>query len=479
VLTPRVPSTLLLALALTATACTDPPPRGPNVLLISIDTLRPDHLSCYGYEHDTSPRIDRLAGEGVLFENHVSSSSWTLPSHTALFTSVPDFVHGVTDVRSTALAPGFTTLAERFRAAGWQTAGFFSGPYLHPSFGLAQGFQHYENCTSYAASFEHRDREDWIFDRDLMLDSHKDSTGERVLDAVTQWLSTREERPFFAFVHLWDPHFDFVPPAPWDEHFDPGYEGPIDGRDFYYDNDRYGPSIKPRDLQHLLALYDGEIRWTDSIVGKLLDHLDTLAASDDTIVALTSDHGTEFFEHSWKSHRSTLFDELVRIPLVIRAPGRLPAGTRVRAQTRMIDLGPTLLELAGLEAVHGVLGESLIPLTRAGHGDLGESRDALSELDGDWSHLRCLRTPRAKLIHDLERKQFELFDLEQDPHELRPIETLDSELGRDMAQRYRAAMEAVERARAERPGEPVAPAVSPALEDALRASGYAGDSRER
>ena len=465
---------LPIALPLLA-SCGSKRPEGPHVLLISIDTLRPDHLSCYGYEHETSPHIDRLAGEGVLFENHISSSSWTLPAHTALFTSLPDFVHGVTDSRSTALAPAFTTLAERFQRAGWQTAGFFSGPYLHPSFGLAQGFDSYENCTGYAEDFEGREVEDWAFDRELMLDSHRDVTGERVLESVTTWLEQREAGPFFAFVHLWDPHFDFVPPAPWDEHFDPEYSGEVDGRDFYYDNDRYGPSIAPRDLQHVLALYDGEIRWTDSIVGRLLDRLEAMGLAPDTVVALTSDHGTEFFEHEWKSHRSSLFDELVRIPLVLRVPGQLPAGARVQAQTRAIDLGPTLLELAGLEGPDDVLGESLLRLVDKGRGS---GRDALCELDGDWVRLRCLRTKRGKLVHDLERHSFQLFDLKSDPGERRPIESLDSVLARDLVQRYRVMMERVEQARSDRPGSPTLPQVSTSLEAALRASGYAGGDRD-
>ena len=244
----------------------------------------------------------------------------------------------------------------------------------------------------------------------------------------------------------------------------------MDGRDFYYDNDRYGPSIAARDLQHVLALYDGEIRWTDSIVGRLLDRLEAEGLAEETVVALTSDHGTEFFEHDWKSHRSSLFDELVRIPLILRVPGQLRAGARVQAQTRAIDLGPTLLELAGLPAPEDVLGESLLPLVSKGRGS---GRDALCELDGDWVRLRCLRTKRAKLVHDLDRHSFQLFDLKSDPAERRPIERLDSVLARDMVQRYRAMMELVEEARAERPGSPVRPEVSGSLEEALRASGYA------
>ena len=146
------PRSTLLAL-LAASACGGASEGRPNVLLISIDTLRADHVGAYGYQRATSPNLDRLAGAGVLFEQHVSSSSWTLPGHASLFTSVPDAVHGCSDTPF-ALAEEHTTLAERFRESGWATGGFFAGPYLHPAFGLSQGFEHYENCTSYQRALD-------------------------------------------------------------------------------------------------------------------------------------------------------------------------------------------------------------------------------------------------------------------------------------------------------------------------------------
>ncbi len=445
----------------------------PNVLLISIDTLRPDHLSAYGYERETSPSIDRLASEGVLFESHISSSSWTLPAHTAMFTSVADSVHGVTDPQSTALPEAFTTVAERFHSAGYATGGFFSGPYLHPAFGLGQGFDHYENCTAQPEALDEHAREDWIFDREVMLESHRDVTGPRVYEASRKWIETHKDRPFFAFVHFWDVHFDFVPPPPFDRMYDPEYAGAVDGRDFYSDNERYGPQMAPRDLEHVIALYDGEIRWTDGFIGKLCDDLEAWGLRNDTIVVITSDHGTEFFEHGWKCHRSTLFDELLRIPLVIRAPGRLPAGVRIGAQTRMIDLGPTLLELAGLPPAVDTMGESLVGPARGEPVDLDPV--AVAELDGDWSDLRCVRTREAKLVQDLQKGSFAYYDLQSDPREQHPLTDLSQGPGHELARRYRDAVQRIEREREAHPELPGQPPIAPDLRRQLQQFGYVGD----
>jgi arylsulfatase A-like enzyme len=462
----------LLACASSAGCREEAPAGAPNLLLISIDTLRPDHLGAYGYERETSPAIDRLAAQGVLFENHISSSSWTLPAHTAMFTSVVDSVHGVTDPQSTALPDSFTTLAERFRSAGYATGGFFSGPYLHPAFGLGQGFDHHENCTVRPedptitiARSGSRSR------GDARIASRRH--GSASAEASRKWIEEHDHRPFFAFVHFWDVHFDFVPPPPYDTMFDPDYSGPVDGKDFYFDNARYGPQIAPRDLAHVLALYDGEIRWTDGFIGKLMDDLDAWGIAENTIVVLTSDHGTEFFEHGWKCHRSTLFDELLRIPLVIRAPGRLPAGLRVAAQTRMIDLGPTLLALAGLAAPADVMGESLVALARGEPGDLDPV--ALAELDGDWSTLRCVRTHDAKLVQDLRKGSFAYYDLLTDPHELHPINDLSQGPPHDLARRYREAVDRIEKARAARPALPDKPPIAAELRRQLQQFGYVGD----
>jgi len=399
----------------------------PNVLLVSIDSLRADRLGAYGNPRGTSPEIDRLAQEGVLFRQHVSSTSWTLPAHAALFTSLPDSLHGCTDT-DRALADRAVTLAERFVDAGYATAGFYSGPYLHPVFGLAQGFETYEDCSSYPELMA-RMVDTGAQESRVNRAAHADVTGENIARAVSAWLDRRSKgKPFFLFVHMWDVHFDYVPPPPYDKRFDPDYRGEISGRDFLWD-DRIQAGMDPRDLQHQVALYDGEIAWTDAILGRIRERLEAEGLLDRTLIALTSDHGDEFFEHGNKAHRRTVYDEVVLVPLVLRFPGVLPPGVEVRAQTRCIDVGPTLAELAGLEDEEGpaIVGRSLLPLVRPGEPDA--PRPALCELYTVGESLRGLRTERFKIVDDLARGRSFFFDLERDPREQAPRADFESPLG--------------------------------------------------
>ena len=462
----------LAALALAAGCGGGPKP--PNVILISVDMLRPDHLSCYGYARRTSPNIDRLAAEGALYENHIASSSWTLPSHAAIFTSLPDSLHGCTDT-DRALDPSAVTLAERFQSAGYATAGFFAGPYLHPAFGLGQGFETYEDCASYAAQIDGRPPAEWAMDKEVMLESHEDVTNERVYDRVTRWLSGRPAKPFFLFVHLWDVHFDFVPPPPWDKAFDPDYTGWVDGKNFFFDP-RYNPEMAERDKEHLLALYDGEIAWTDSIVGRIRADLEKAGLLDGTVLALTSDHGTEFFEHGQKGHRRTLFDEVIKTPLIVRYPPKLAAGRRVAGQTRGIDVGPTLLELAGLPPTDQVLGRSLVPLAESPAGP-GVGR-AVSELFSVGINLRTVRTSRWKLYDWIGTPEHYYFDLQQDPGERSPRVDFDGELGAKAVDGYEAETQAMDAFMARHPvpattGDPMSSPPPEVLEQ-LRKQGYIG-----
>ncbi len=406
-----------LSLAIAACGSDDAPPARPNVVLISIDMLRPDHLSSYGYSRPTSPAIDRLASEGVLFENQISSSSWTLPAHAAMFTSVPDSVHQCTDT-NTALSQGWTTLAERFASAGYSTAGFFAGPYLHPAFGLDQGFEHYENCTSYRETLDGDAIDRWAMDEGVMKASHRDVTNPTVYAAVEKWLAARpSDRPFFLFIHLWDVHFDFIPPPPYDTRFDPDYTGEITGENFFFDP-RIHPKMAARDLEHLIALYDGEIAWTDSFIDKLRAAFESAGLLDGTVLAITSDHGTEFFEHGAKGHRQTLYDESIRVPLIVRYPPRIAAGKRVEAQTRCIDIGPTLLDLAGLPRASDVMGESLVPkVGAAGARDLR----AVSELFSVGRNMRAVRTREWKWIDYIAAGKSSCYDLARDPAERSPL----------------------------------------------------------
>ncbi|MBU0640711.1 MAG: sulfatase-like hydrolase/transferase [Planctomycetes bacterium] len=392
----------------------------PNIVLISVDTLRPDHVGCYGYERATSPNIDRLAREGVLFENAISSTSWTLPAHAALFTGLADTVHGCTDTDQ-RLAESRHTLAERFREVGYATVGFFAGPYLHPTFGLGQGFQEYVDCTSYPQLTEQTiSANAWGKQPEVnvMRASHRDITNPKVYEGVKRWLDGNQQRPFCMFIHLWDVHFDFVPPPPYDEMFDPDYSGTVTGDNFFFDRSICA-TMPPRDLAHLIALYDGEIAWTDMHIGKILDDLDTLGLTQSTIVALVSDHGTEFFEHGSKAHRTTLYDEVIRIPMIIRYPGRIPPGQRFKAQVRITDVLPTLLELVGMPAPQAVMGQSLVPLFAGGR--LRQDNLAVSELFSVGRQLRSFRRAQRKMILDEEHRQAMVFDLGADPGEKEPL----------------------------------------------------------
>ena len=421
---PRFAAAALAALAFASCGGGEPAggPR-PNVLLVSIDSLRPDHLGCYGHRRNTSPVIDQLAAEGALFEAHVSSAPWTLPAHAAMFTSVPDSVHGLVDPIGLRLSEAFETLPESFQAAGYRTQGFFAGPYLHPAFGFDQGFDSYVDCVQVTGDAEVDADGEWSMDPALMRASHQGVTNGRVYERWRAFLDDAApgdgapERPFFAFVHLWDVHFDFTPPAPYDELFDPGYDGPITGRDFFWDP-AINAMLPERDRRHIEALYDGEIRWTDSIVGRIRDDLEARGLLDETIVVITSDHGTELFDHGGKGHRTTLFDEQIMIPLVIRYPHAVEAGVRHAGVTRMIDLGPTLRDLAGLPAASTSMGRSLGPVARGGAAPAPEP--AVAELMSVGRNLRAVRVVDGKLIHDVVAARHVWFDLAADPGELDP-----------------------------------------------------------
>jgi arylsulfatase A-like enzyme len=409
----------LLAGALAAGAglgCREEPAARPNLVLVSIDSLRYDHLHAYGYPRETSPTIDRLAREGVRFESAVSTTSWTLPAHAALFTGLYDSTHGLVD-NGQRLAPGLATLAERLAQAGYHTAGFFGGPYLHPTFGLGDGFEVWQSCMT-AVPGDLSDAALRDESRAPKGRSHGDVTGPRTLEAVTRWAGERpSDRPFFLFLHLWDVHYDFIPPPPYDRLFDPDYRGTISGVDFM-GNPAVGPAMDPRDRDHLIALYDGEIRFTDAILGEILAALRERGLLENALVAVTADHGEEFFEHGGKGHQKTLFDEVVRVPLILHWPGRLSAGRVVRDQVRAVDLAPSLLAAAGVPAQPAMQGRDILPLAEGGSLP---PRAALLELYADGRDQRALRTLELKAyapgrLRDRVLPDF-AYDLVQDPRE--------------------------------------------------------------
>lgn len=446
----------------------------PDIVLVSIDSLRHDHLGCYGYGKPTSPRIDALAAQGVRFENAVSTTSWTLPAHAALFTGLFDSAHGLVD-NGLTMSDRVVTLAEVLQDAGYRTAGFYGGPYLHPTYGLDQGFETYVSCMTTIEDSLRQDEVRAIAEGDTNV-SHRDVTGPRTLEAVRGFLESDDDRPMFLFLHLWDVHYDYMPPADIVRLFDPDYSGPLTGSDMMHDPGVHA-GMPPRDLQHLLALYDGEIRFTDDVLGQILDAIAQRRGLDDTIVIVTADHGEEFFEHGHKGHQQSLYDEVVRIPLIVRWPGRIDAGRVVEDQVRIIDVLPTVLTLAGVPGPNTVQGRDLGPLLL---GQALPPEPALCDLSvTGMRELHAVRTNDSKYVSfptpHWWQVGYQYFDLERDPGETTRLPMWSSgwlDSRRTLARLRRESQETSRRL-----GETVLPAepLDDEMLQRLRSLGYVGD----
>lgn len=384
----------------------------PNILLISIDSLRADHLGCYGYPRPTSPSIDRLAAEGARFEVAVAPSPWTLPSHLTLLTGLPPRVHGVVD-SDLRLDGAAETLAERLDAEGYRTAAIVSGYFLDSSYGYSQGFDSYDD-----------------FSLNLLMQdvSPESRVAGPAIEELVERHADRWRRPeghgapFFLFLHLYDVHFDYIPPPPFDARFARGIE--LDISDYAH-NDRVRPGMPEEELVYVVSQYDGEIAATDRLVGPVVSSLERLGVLDQTIVVLTSDHGQEFFEHGNKGHRSSLFEEQVRVPLVMRYPERIAAGLVVPEVVGLQDVGATILGLAGIRRPFGLERTGAVRgardlssrLSRGISGDPARSAGAVfGSLHRD---LYSARSSRFKLVVDRRdgSTREALYRLDVDPRE--------------------------------------------------------------
>jgi arylsulfatase A-like enzyme len=375
--------------------------RGPNVLLISIDTLRADRLGAYGYALPTSPALDRrLASAGVTFTDVYSQSPKTTPSHMTMLTGLYPCVHGVQLWWGTApahrLNPAVHTLAEMLREAGYATAAFTGGAHLDHTRGFDQGFELYEDIGY-----------------------------ETQLGHALRWLKHHHRRKFFLFFHTYRVHDPYVPPPALVRQFGEGYRGPVldavnrlrtDASTYDERSRLFWASVDPRDpaaVRFVSRLYDAGIRDMDDVVlTGLLDALDRFGLADDTLVVFTSDHGEAFGEHGHFLH-DDVYRGTVHVPLVLRFPGRLPPGRRVAARARLVDVTPTILDLLGLPPEPGLQGRSLVPLIGGG----GVGFDAVSEhgRPGSGAEEVCVR--RGALSYLVGPAGEALFDLASDPGE--------------------------------------------------------------
>jgi arylsulfatase len=410
-----------LAEALAARPRVAAPSGAPNVLLVVVDTLRADHVDTYGYTRRTTPVLDALAAGGVVFENAVSQAPWTAASVATLFTGLYPSVHGLDGgpewigatagpgtlpfVSHRALATEWRTLAEALASAGWSTAGFVSNAYMSAVFGLAQGFTVWDDA-----------RDDYA--GDVRTQKRRGAeTNRRVLD----WLAWAEE-PFFLLVHYNDPHWPYDPPPPFGREWTAGYHGSLAPGETGFVVEREGRgagALSPGDVAYLVGLYDGEIAYADAQLGALLEALRARGLRRGLLTIVTGDHGEEFLEHGGTSHGYTLYDEQLRVPLVVHMPERF-AARRVSAQVRLLDVAPTVLDVLGLDAGE-TQGASLVELAEGRTTDA--PGDAFSEATLRGA-LAALRTPAGlKLIAERATGRTLLFDLAHDPgerHDLPP-----------------------------------------------------------
>ena len=342
----------------------------PNVLLVTLDTVRADRIGAYGYAPAATPALDRLAREGVRFADATTQAPLTAPAHAAILTGTYPARLGVRDNATTPVPESATTAAELFKARGYQTAGFAGAFILAAPYGFAQGFDH--------------------FDADFagFSDSQKlqvQRRGGAVVDAALAWLNRARPQPFFAWVHLYDAHAPYEPPAPFDARF----------------------KASP---------YDGEVAYVDACIGRLVAALEASSRLDRTIVAVVGDHGESLGEHGEQEHGMFLYEGVLRIPWILRLPGRAHAGLVVAEQVRAIDVLPTLTALAGMPVPRGD-GESVAPVI-----DGKARRDPPASYAETWyprwhygwSELTAIRAEGRKYIA---APRAELYDLRADAAE--------------------------------------------------------------
>jgi len=414
----------------------------PNIILISLDTLRADHTSLHGYGRSTTPFLESFAqSSAVTFENVVAQAPWTLPSHASLFTGLDSFRHGTNHHHG--IDSGHTLMAEILRASGYSTLGITGGGYLHPQYGFAQGFDSYRYWKN----------------RSLTEDEL-----ERGVENALQLMDSRESSPFFLFFHTYEVHAPFRARAPffetyWDRAVPANlshattkslHPGPSEGfrgkrKMYFVFNDGENEWDEPvgTELADLpVALYDSGVAFTDLQIQALLQGLEDRGLLENSIVVVTSDHGEALGEHDLAGH-PFLYDDNLMVPLIIALPDRRFSGQRVSAQVRLIDVLPTVLDLAGLQTSHESDGLSLVNLM--GTESQAESRDAWSYAASNNHGLALRQDNKIKFIFNDSAwlpiaEDVELYLVDRDPGESENMAG-DSDVADSLSRRARATLD--------------------------------------
>jgi arylsulfatase A-like enzyme len=332
-----------------------------TIIVVSLDTTRPDHLSAYGYDRSTSPTLERLAREGVQFTNARSTTSWTLPAHMSLFTGLPAKVHDV-NVDFQTLDAGRPVMGEVFAKAGFYTEGYYTAPYVHQRYGFGRGMEFYEPMTANPMAFDLPPAEmrEQLGLREMF--SHQEVTSVRVAQQALRFVRDASGPRNLLFLHLFDPHYDYRAGPNFRAPFvDPSYEGEITGDGLMGQLDLIAEG-NPADLQQLKDLYDAELLFTDAYLGHVIKSVEESDKLGSTIIVVVSDHGEEFFEHGRYGHRMGLHEEVIRVPFIVWGPGIIPEGLVIDDDVAIYDVLPTLMDYAGIEESPFIYGRSLRPL---------------------------------------------------------------------------------------------------------------------
>lgn len=432
----------------------------PNVLLISVDTLRADHLGVYGYQRDTSPRIDELAQDGAVFERAIAVTNWTLPSHMSIMTGQLPSAHGVQSVRN-RLAGGRVTLAEVLKNAGYRTVAFTGGYNVDARFGFDQGFDFYHGDTLAQLSMEEKRR----YGKGIRL--------SYLLPEVSDWLTQHQADPFFLFLHFWDVHAPYMPHDDYVAQWSPRYAGKIDvlTHELVDELNPAKTTVSGEDIARIRALYDNEIAYVDHHLGQLWATLRQLGLLDKTIIVLTSDHGDELLEHAF-GHGQALYDPEVHVPLIVRYPPKIPARQRVAQVVSSVDILPTILDLAGVSysdtIAAEIQGRSLVgSWERPLPGFPAVMEAASGRRTGLRSdHYKYVRE-RAK---DGQLTKEELYDLRVDPGETNNILSSHTEIANRLSEELDARLAAAASTHAG--GQAEQAHLSDEFTERLRALGY-------
>ena len=439
----------LLVGSLLLSACGGGAPAAPNVLFIVTDTLRADRLGCYGSEAGLTPYLDQLAAEGLRFSDASSHAPWTLPSIASMLTSLHPAEHGAGGSLGgfKLMDPGVTTLPAVFKGRGWRTHAIANVAFLGEAFGTTRDFES-TDIVAPTSNLEMR-------------------MASATTQAALDWLDKRDERPFFLFVHYFDPHAVYAPPSPFRERFASGVdESFVFGTRKQMVDLRAGRLNVPAGvIRRAERLYNGEVAYMDAQIGRLLDGLDARGLDESTVVLMTADHGEEFLDHGGYEHGHTLYRELTHVPLILRYPGRVSPGVDTTSVAH-VDVAPTLCELADIAPPEQFLGRSL--LAGASGAPDAEPRPILAHGNMWGEPLTSWREGRYELIVGAGGRQ-ELYDLESDPLQKRNLaqEMPDrvTELRRGL-DRVQLALEALHRGQALD--------LAPEVLESLKEFGYVG-----